>query len=102
MDTHNPLLLLKNFPVNETKAMLRDVKAELTEVLKQGKDESGMVDILLCVIGNVEKELKDVTDLEQISKERQARVFADMSLILQFLQAQDNEDEFDDEEMEDS
>lgn len=100
MDITNPMQLLKNFPVSETKLLLKDVKTELKEALKHGTDESGMIDILLAVIGNVEKELTDVTDLEKLSKDKQARVFADMSLILQFLQAQQGEEEGVEEEYE--
>lgn len=104
MSLTNPIQLLRDFPIEESKEMLKDLKKELKTALEEEKDESGMVEILLHTINSLEKELVNVKAITSLSKEKQARILADMSLILQFLQAHEeftDDEDFDDDEDED-
>lgn len=98
MSIVNPLGLLEDFPVNDTKMLLKNLKADLADLSKD-PDYEGEADILLCVIASLDKELANVKTVETLSKEKQARVLADMCLLMQFMEA--GEEDFDDEDFDD-
>lgn len=98
MDLANPLELIEDFPVKETKLLIKSLKSEIGDVAKD-PDYDGEADIILCVLNSLEKELGKTDSIKNLSKEKQARILADMSLLMQFMQASQNE--FDDEEFED-
>lgn len=109
MDTANPLDLLENYPIAETKKFISEIKKDLNDAMSEDGEVNEETEILMCVIESLEKELAKVKKIEQLPKEKQARILADTCFILQCFQYQgfinDNDDEFiddyDDEEEED-
>lgn len=99
MDAANPLQLIEDYPVAETKTLLKQLKEDLQEaVAGEEASENDHIDLLMCTIDSLEKELAKVKTINQLSKDKQARIIADTCLILQFLQSQqDFGDEFEDE-----
>ncbi len=102
MSIANPLNILEDFPVNDTKLLLKNLKVDLAKVAEEPGYE-GEADILLCVIASLEKELANTQSVKALSKDKQARVLADMCLLMQFMQASELDDEgdiFEDDEYE--
>ncbi len=102
--------LLLKLPLNDMREMLEDVKSGLNEVLAlsseddaPGPEERSMLEIILKTIESAETELKGVKDFQNLSVEKQARVLADLSLVVQFMNqsAGDDFDDFDDDDFDD-
>lgn len=97
------LSLLLKLPLTDVKGMLEDVKAGVLEVLSLTSKEEApdaeerlALEIIIQTIENAETELKGVKDLQKLSRDKQARVLADLSLVIQFMN-QSTEDDFDDD-----
>ncbi len=95
MDLANPLEFLEDFPINDTKLLIKNLKTEIGDVAKE-PDYNGEADIILCVLNSLEAELGHTKNIKTLSKEKQARILADMCLLMQFMQA--SQGEFEDEE----
>ena len=99
MNAANPLELLKKFPVEETKLLVKSLRSDIQEI-KKDPDYDGEADVILSVIGSLEKELGKAKEISELSIDKQARVLADMCLLMQFLQAEseEGEEDWDDDE----
>lgn len=92
MEQKNQKALVPDINVEELRNELKEMKTQITEMIKNDPAYSGEVDLFLCVIDNLSEEIRTVKNVSQLDHHKQARVLADVTLFQSML-AQMFEDE---------